>query len=131
MEFKIPYSIRMLSLYKGGCSTEERFLLEGKEDRWVLRLKCTHLYFYQIQATMSSTGHQWYDFVLHTSVNLHIERVSFNKEFWKVTVLCLGAFFISAILPEIAVPQFRKGGIWEPSKWLKDMDSWKQKTEGL
>ena len=61
--------------------------------------------------------------MLRTSIDLHIERVPFGKEFWKVTVLRLHAFFLSAILPELAIPRLHKGEIWEPSEWLKDVDS--------
>ena len=68
--------------------------------------------------------------MVRASVNLHIERVPFDKDFWEVTVLRLQAFFFSAacILSELAVSRLHKGGIREPSECLKDMD---QKTEEL
>ena len=79
IEFKNPYSIRMHSL-KDAVTQKKDFCLRVEKTDWSLRLKWTHLYFYQIQATMSCTGCQWYDFVLliSTSRECHSTR-NFGK----------------------------------------------------
>ena len=79
IEFKNPYSIRMLSL-KDAVAQKKDFCLRVEKTNGSLRLKQTHLYFYQIQATMSCTGCQWCDFVLliSTSRECHSTR-NFGK----------------------------------------------------
>ena len=128
VEYKNPYSIRLLSLADAALQRKD-FCLADKDGS--LQFKRSHAYFYQIQATMFCTGRKWCDFVVSTTVDLHIERVAFDAEFWRATVLRLRSFYFSAVLPELAVPRLQKGGIREPSKWLRDPDSWRRRTEGL
>ena len=96
-----------------------------------LMLKRTHNYYYQAQAAMFCTGCQWCDFVVRTSVDLHVERVPFDANFWKSVLQQLHFFYFSAILPEIAAPKVHTGGIREPSDWINNQKSWEQKTAGL
>ena len=98
-------------------------------DDGSLSLKRTHNYYYQVQATMSCTGRKWCALVIHTTVDLHVERVMFDPEFWKSVMCHLHSFYFSAILPELAVPSLQKGGIRGSSEWLHDPDSWKRQTD--
>ena len=105
MNHRVQESLLNQSAFpKDAVAQKKDFCLRAEKTDRFLQLKQTHLFFYQIQATMSYSGCQWCDFVQRTSVDLHIERVPFDKEFLKVTVLRLRAFFFSAILPELAVP---------------------------
>ena len=128
VEYKNPYSIRMLAL-QDAASKGKDFCLVQKEGSF--QLKRSHLYFYQIQGTMFCTGRKWCDFVLRTEVDLHIERINFDSDFWSAAMHRLRSFYFSAVLPELAVPRLRKGGIREPSEWLHDPESWKRLTENL
>ena len=69
---------------------------------------------------MSCTGRKWCDLVIRTTVDLHVERVMFDPEFWKSVMCHLHSFYFSAILPELAVPSLQKGGIRGSSEWLHD-----------
>ena len=81
-----------------------------------LTLKHTHAYYYQIHAAMFCTGRKWCDFVLRTSVDIHVERINWNTAFWKDVVPQLKEFHFTAMLPELALPTLHKGGIREPSQ---------------
>ena len=120
VEFKNPYSARTMTLQDASQSKD--FCLVNKDGSF--QLKRTHVYFYQLQATMFCTGRKWCDFVVRTTVDLHIERITFNSDFWKPILLRLRSFYFSAILPELAEPRLRKGGIREPSDWLSDQEAW-------
>ena len=126
VEYKNLYSVRNISLEEAATTKKTDFCLAEKKG--LLHLKRTHSYFYQIQATMYCTGRRWCDFVVRTIVSLHVERVSFDEDFWKSSMLPLRKFYFTAILPELAVPRLHNGGIREPSEWL-DMESLNQKTE--
>ena len=120
VEFKNPYSARTMTLQDASQSKD--FCLVNRDGS--LQLKRTHVYFHQLQATMFCTERKWCDFVVRTTVDLHIERISFNADFWKPILLRLRSFYFSAVLPELAVPRLRKGGIREPSDWLSDQEAW-------
>lgn len=60
----------------------------------------THNYFYQIQGCMASLNLSWCDFVVFTNVDLFIERVYFDKEFWQKIVPELSSFYTDYMLPE-------------------------------
>ena len=126
VEYKNPYAVRAMSLRD--AAHRKDFCLALTDDG-SLSLKRTHNYYYQVQATMSCTGRKWCDLVIRTTVDLHVERVMFDPEFWKSVMCRLHSFYFSAILPELAVPSLQKGGIREPSEWLHDPDSWKRQTD--
>ena len=127
VEYKNLYSVRMISLEEAAAAKKKAdFCLAEKKGS--LHLKRTHAYFYQIQATMYCTGRRWCDFVVRTTASLHVERVSFDEDFWKCAMLRLRQFFFTAILPELAAPRLHNGGIREPSEWL-DRESLSRKTE--
>ena len=125
VEFKNPYSARTMTLQD--ASQSKGFCLVNKDGS--LQLKRTHVYFYQIQATMFCTERKWYDFVVCTTVDLHIERITFNPDFWKPIIPRLRSFYFSAILPELAMPRLRKGGIRELSDWLGDQEAWRRQLQ--
>ena len=128
VEYKNPYSIRLLAL-EDAASHGKDFYLVRKDG--FLQLKRTHMYFYQVQATMFCTARKWCDFVVRTTVDLHVERIVFDPDFWRPALLRLRRFYFSAILPELANPRLQKGSIREPSDWLHDPEAWQRKTEAL
>jgi len=94
-----------------------------------LKLKQNHVYYSQILGQMAIGERKWCDFVVRTTVDFHVERIVFDPEFWKSAMHRLHSFYFSAILPELALPCLQKGGIREPSEWLRDPDSWKRQSQ--
>ena len=70
-------------------------------------------------------------FVVSTTIDLHVERITFDPTFWKVACSRLRSFYFSAILPELANPRLHKGGIREPSEWLRDHEALSQEIDKL
>ena len=128
MEYKNPYSIRLLAL-EDAASQGIDFLPSPKGC--IPPIDTTHMYFYQVQATMFCTAGKWCDFVVRTTVDLHVERIVFDPDFWRPALLRSRRFYFSAILPELANPRPQKGGIREPSDWLHEPEGWNRKTETL
>ena len=101
----------------------------GEDGR--LTLSHSHPYYYQIQAAMFCTKRTWCDFVVRTNKDLHIQRVSYREEFWKVVLPKLQSFYFDAILPELAAPHYQQGGIREPSDWISSLDIWHERVSKL
>ena len=129
VKFKNPYKYREMTVRdavkqgKNFCLTENGSSLIG--------LKHSHQYYYQIQATMFCTRRKWCDFVVRTTVDLYVERIAWDPQFWMSVLPRLHSFYFTAILPELTLPRIHTGGIREPAEWLKDPQAWKQQTETL
>ena len=61
------------------------------------RLKHSHSYYYQIIGQMGITGMPWCDFYVYTESDYHLERISFDKDFWAVMKHKLDIFFTTII----------------------------------
>ncbi len=127
VEFKNPYKQRDMAVRDAAKSKE--FCLTVSGD--CLRLKRTHQYYYQVQATMFCAKRKWCDFVVRTTVDLHVERIAWDPQFWMSVLPRLHDFYFTAILPELTLPHLHKGGIREPAEWLKDPKAWKQQNMTL
>lgn len=130
VEFKNPYKHREV-LLKDAASEAKDFCLTVNAQTSSLRLKKSHHYYYQIQAAMFCTRVQWCDFVVRTNVDIHVERVQWDPQFWMPVLPKLQNFYFTAILPELALPRMHTGGIREPTEWLSNPDAWKQQTKTL
>ena len=73
VEYKNPYAVREMTLRD--AATQRKDFCLAVNDQSHLSLKRTHNYYYQVQATMSCTGRKWCDFVVHTTVDFHVERI--------------------------------------------------------
>ena len=80
---------------------------------------------------MFCTQRKWCDIVVCTLADIHIERLNWDSAFLYAIIPKLQDFYFNAILPELAVPTLHKGGICEPSSWMKDDDAWKRDTKDL
>ena len=109
VEYKNPYGVCDLSLTEAAQS--KQFFISTDGDSGKLHLKTSHSYYYQIQAAMFCTQRKWCDFVVRTSVDLHIERIKWNDKFWDGIVPKLKRFYFEALLPELAQPLYQSGGI--------------------
>ena len=123
VEYKNPYKFRNTSLIEAATEAKD-FCLAYRNGS--LNLKKTHHYYYQVQATMFCTQRKWCDIVVRTSTDIHIERLNWDSAFWYAVMPKIRDFYFNAILPELAVPNVHKGGIREPSSWIKDADAWKK-----
>ena len=128
VEFKNPYKFRQMTLRDAANVAKGYCLAESTNG---LRLKRSHQYYYQVQAAMFCTKARWCDFVVRTNVDLHIERIPWDPQFWMSLLPRLHDFYFTAILPELALPRLHNGGIREPKEWQKDPTTWKYKTETL
>ena len=78
------------------------------------------------------TQRKWCDIVVCTLADIHIERLNWDSAFLYAIIPKLQDFYFNAILPELAVPTLHKGGICEPSSWMKDDDdAWKRDTKDM
>ncbi len=126
-EHKNPYKFKSMSLIDAANQAKDVRLAYNDGS---LSLKRTHMY-YQVQATMFCTQRKWCDFVVRTSTELHIERLHWDSAFWSAAKPRLRDFYFTAVLPELALPNLHKGGIREPTSWLKDAGAWRKETEEL
>ena len=111
VEIKNPHSMREKTLAEA-CKTST-FCLERKDNLYTLKKK--HDYFFQVQCQLYCTNRDWCDFVLRTNKEIHIERIQRNKKWWGTQMEKLRKFYFSALLPELACPRHRSGGIREPT----------------
>lgn len=113
-EYKNPYTAKDLTISeacgRSGFCLEKCKMKEGP----AYRLKTTHNYHYQIQCQMFCDQREWCDFIVNTEKDLHVERIYFDNAWWCEQIPKLQTFYFQAILPELACPNHRKGGIREP-----------------
>ncbi len=107
LEIKNPYSIRHMSLEEAVKTSS--FCLEYKENKFALKRR--HDFYYQVQCQMYCTDRNWCDFVLRTDVALHIQRIERDRLWWNANIFKLKEFYFNSLLPELASPRFRRGGI--------------------
>ncbi|XP_064472852.1 uncharacterized protein LOC135387680 [Ornithodoros turicata] len=78
-------------------------------------LKRSHAYYYQVQGQLGVTGKPWCDFVICTNhPELHhclsVERIYFDKDFWKEMCEGLLYFYRFAVIPELLTRRIRRLG---------------------
>ena len=59
-----------------------------------------------MQGCLAITKRSWCDFVIWTPKGISIERVNADKAFWEAVKVKLERFYLSAVLPELALPCF-------------------------
>ena len=95
------------------AATATTFCLEGKNGPY--KLKHRHDYYHQIQYQLYCVDREWCDFVLKTEKDIHVERIYRDRDWWGLQLGKLETFYFKALLPELAAPRYRNGGIREPS----------------
>ena len=116
VEYKNPYSVRNMTLYEA-CSKSSSFFLKQMEDG-SLSLKPTHDYYYQVHCQMFVDRRTWCDLVVQTNIDLFIQRIYWDQDFWSKQFPKLERFYFKALLPELAVPRYHSGGIRVPRSRL-------------
>ena len=98
-EIKCPFSKRDNTI-KEACQ-DPNFFLTVADDK--ITLKQNHAYFYQIQGAMATLQLQWCDFVVYTSKDLFVERITFDSSFWEKSMVPeLTRFYFEFVLPKLA-----------------------------
>ena len=70
-----------------------------------LKLQQNHKYYAQVQGQMAVGGMTWCDFVIYTNRGINVERILYNEDYWKNTLLTkLESFFDNCLGPEIVSP---------------------------
>ena len=87
---KGPYSIHGELLIKSSIPEivkkyGKKFFIEKINGQ--LKLRKTSRYFSQVQGEMAILGVPWCDFVVWTLTDIYIERVNFDRAFWKDELL--------------------------------------------
>ena len=111
VEYKNSYSVRNMTLPEA-CQ-RSNFFLKRTEDG-SLSLKTTHDYYHQVQCQLFVDGKSWCDFVVQTNIDLFVQRIYRDKDFWGKHFPKLERFYFKALLPELAVPMYHCGGIRPP-----------------
>ncbi len=116
LEIKNPFSVRDKSIQEACTtpSTKNSFCLELDKKKETMRLKRRHDYYFQVQCQLYCVSVSWYDFVVRTNKELHVERIYSDSQWWGIQLAKLRKFYFTALLPELACPRHRQGGIREP-----------------
>ena len=112
-EYKNPYTAREFSIPEA-CKKLPSFCLEKHASSY--RLKKRHNYHFQVQCQLFCDHKEWCDFVVNTEKDIHVERIYFDQKWWDEQHLKLQTFYFKALLPELAFPRHRNGGIREPTQ---------------
>ena len=95
-----------------------------------LSLKRTHNYFYQVQTAMLCTETKWCDFVVKTTVDIHIERITFDEDFCNKFIPKVRYFYFDCILPQLTDPR-PKEATREPMEWIDNITEWHSTIDEL
>ena len=111
LEIKNPHSARDITVREFASKTSSCL---NVRDNGTCYLKHGHDFYYQIQCQLYCADKAWCDFVVRTNKDMHIERIYRAREWWTLQMAKCKKFYFSALLPELACPRYRKGGIREP-----------------
>ena len=88
---------------------------EEKDGKTTYTLKRRHDYYFQVQCQLYCEEREWCDFVVRTDKGIFIERITRDSKWWEEQVPKLKDFYFKSLLPELACPRYRQGGIREPN----------------
>ena len=94
LEIKCPYCKRNNDL-----SDPPTCLITDSSGQ--LSINKSHSYYYQVQCQMNVGGFEYCDFIVWTTVDLHVERIECNSQFFNEKLTLANEFFTVAILPEL------------------------------
>ena len=95
LEIKCPYKYRDVH----PCSVVDKdFCLQPNDKRQML-LSNNHPYFYQIQGQLAVCNREYCDFIVWTTVGVHVERIPHVPDVFESLKPLLNTFFQKEILP--------------------------------
>ena len=98
LEIKFPFDSREKFAFEILDCVDK--CLEGDVKNGI-KLKSTHMYYYQIQCQLNVTGRKYCDFYVWTEKDYHFERVFPDTEFWIKNKNICESFFRLCLLPEV------------------------------
>jgi len=117
LEVKCPFSKQNMSIEEACQDT--KFYLQYIDGKSIL--KRNHKYFFQVQGQMYVCQLKWVDFVVWFGADIiSIERIPFEKEWWKNKVLPkLLYFYKRAFLPEVLTRRVKRGiPLYKDGGWV-------------
>ena len=112
VEYKNPSTAQYMTIDEA-CTQIKGFCIKKQHTK--IFLDTRHDYYHQIQCQLLCDKKEWCDFVVKTNQDLYIERVYQDKEWWVINKAKLKKFYFDSLLPELACPRHRTGGIREPA----------------
>ena len=106
VEIKCPYKYRAYTPTEASLKSDFfcEIVTQTNGDQ-MFQLKQNHSYYCQVQGQMAITDRTWCDFVVYTSKGIAVERIPFDKDFWKNELLPkLVDFFDNCVAPELVSP---------------------------
>ena len=102
IEIKCPFSARDKSLFDA-CLQPQFFC--KRDENGEVHLKCNHNHYFQVQGQMAILNLPWCDFIVWTTIDFHIERITKDPDFWDRCLSKLKLFYSKIMLPEIVYPR--------------------------
>ena len=91
------------------CATYKKIFCSLSADGKVV-LKRSHSYYYQVQGQLALSGRKWCDFVIWTCVDISIERIFADSDFFQQHMLpFLNDFYVKAFIPELFTCRVKRG----------------------
>ena len=97
LEIKCPWTYRALTVTEYG--TKKDACLEIIDNN--IKLKRTHIYYFQVQCQTHATNRKWCDFFLCTTKDSFLERIIFDENIFAVSVAKAKVVYEKLVLPEI------------------------------
>ena len=108
LEIKCPFTARNV-LPSEACD-DSTFCCTFDSRTNAPTLKRSHNYYCQTQGQMAIGERPWCDFVVYTKKGIHVERIKFDKAFWKDDLLPkLKSFYHDCVAPELVSPRHALG----------------------
>lgn len=57
---------------------------------------------------MAISGLKWCDFVVYTTLDIHVERIHFDEKFWMECLTKLTYFLKNALIPELLLRRVKR-----------------------
>ena len=105
IEVKCPYSLRNHTPIEAGHTAGFFCCVHSVGNLDVLRLRQNHRYYAQVQGQMAVGERKWCDFIVYTTKGISVERIDYDQNYWKITLLPkLENFYDNCLAPEIVSP---------------------------
>lgn len=107
IEVKCPYSLAKKGItIDFAAKNIKTFYLKFDENTQKINLKATHDYYFQIQGQLHIIQKLYCDFIVWTPLEMFVERIVKNDEFWYSKMETnLVQFYHKALIPEIVDPR--------------------------